>query len=251
MLTHGALRRDTSHCDCLISHFPIGNQRVRMKTIAVAEPHPLLRAGLLHILAGLADTLAVHCIDPTAPESVLQCPQQVDLLILAVSDDADEAVATLRLAAAHLHPKRVLVLCPSGSCWYAGCADYAELAYGCITDDACEATLVAAIRLGLDMREPDAAPLPAPQPAPRAAPLALRLGLESDGEARMLDVTPRQYALLCRFSRGLPLKAIAQDLGISTATARAHASALYERLGVRSKNEAVYVARQRGAHLDE
>lgn len=68
--------------------------------------------------------------------------------------------------------------------------------------------------------------------------------------ARLLDITPRQYEVLLLLARGYPLKTVSRILNISTATAKAHASTLYQRLHVNSKGEAVFAARQRGAQLD-
>lgn len=68
--------------------------------------------------------------------------------------------------------------------------------------------------------------------------------------AQLLNVTPRQYEVLMLLAKGYPIKTVSRMLNISTATAKAHASTLYQRLRVNSKGEAVYAARQRGARFD-
>ncbi len=68
--------------------------------------------------------------------------------------------------------------------------------------------------------------------------------------AQLLNVTPRQYEVLTLLAKGYPIKTVSRMLNISTATAKAHASTLYQRLRVNSKGEAVYAARQRGARFD-
>lgn len=68
--------------------------------------------------------------------------------------------------------------------------------------------------------------------------------------AQLLNVTPRQYEVLTLLAKGYPIKTVSRLLNISTATAKAHASTLYQRLRVNSKGEAVYAARQRGARFD-
>lgn len=65
--------------------------------------------------------------------------------------------------------------------------------------------------------------------------------------ARMLNVTPRQYEVLLLLARGYPIKTVSRVLDISPATAKAHASSLYQRLNVNNKGQAVFAARQRGA----
>ena len=51
------------------------------------------------------------------------------------------------------------------------------------------------------------------------------------------ELTPRQLAVAHHVADGLPYKDIAQRLGISPATVRNYAQAIYERLGVHSRHE--------------
>lgn len=78
---------------------------------------------------------------------------------------------------------------------------------------------------------------------PEAADIAV------PNEACKLGLTPRQYAVLVLLSRGLSLKAVARELDISLGTAKAHTEAMYQRLGAHNRNEAVYIAHQKGARL--
>lgn len=89
----------------------------------------------------------------------------------------------------------------------------------------------------------------APGPAPASAPPP-RTALDPVAGAQLLNVTPRQYEVLTLLARGYPIKTFSRMLNISTATAKAHASTLYQRLRVNSKGEAVYAARQRGVFFD-
>ena len=73
-------------------------------------------------------------------------------------------------------------------------------------------------------------------------------GIEID-EARMLGITPRQYEVLVLLSRGYPIKVICRHLNISPATTKGHSEALYQRLGVHNRNEAVFTAMAQGATL--
>src|SRR5690606_9261035 len=67
--------------------------------------------------------------------------------------------------------------------------------------------------------------------------------------ARLLDLTPRQYEVLCLMARGAPMKIIARRLGISPATVKAHATLVYRRLDASGREQAVFHARRRGATL--
>lgn len=59
-------------------------------------------------------------------------------------------------------------------------------------------------------------------------------------------LTPRERSVLALMDRGLTAKAVAEHLGISWDTARDHIQNVIEKLGVHSKPEAVYRARELG-----
>lgn len=68
-------------------------------------------------------------------------------------------------------------------------------------------------------------------------------------EARMLNLTPRQYEVLALLARGDPIKTISRKLNISISTAKTHTDTLYQRLSVHNGQAAVYEALTRGATL--
>lgn len=97
-----------------------------------------------------------------------------------------------------------------------------------------------------------------PQATPRATPAAPATGKVTPNfqaptterisqEACILQLTPRQYEVLSMLAQGYPLKKVSRELDISIATAKTHAEALYQRLGVNNRNAAVYTAISRGA----
>ncbi len=59
-------------------------------------------------------------------------------------------------------------------------------------------------------------------------------------------LTTRQTEILKLFARGLSYQEVAAQLQVSTQTVKNHASAIYERLGVTNKTEAVFEARLLG-----
>ncbi|ROT45375.1 hypothetical protein CHR62_08395 [Pusillimonas sp. NJUB218] len=71
-----------------------------------------------------------------------------------------------------------------------------------------------------------------------------------DSEADLLGLTPRQYEVLVLLSRGHALKSVSRLLNISLGTTKAHTEAVYQRLGAHNRNEAVYIARAKGARLE-
>ncbi|HLR12846.1 MAG TPA: LuxR C-terminal-related transcriptional regulator [Burkholderiaceae bacterium] len=68
-------------------------------------------------------------------------------------------------------------------------------------------------------------------------------------ELRLLNLTPRQYEVLALLARGYPLKQVSRVLDISLATCKTHTAAIYQRLAVGNRHEAVYLAFSRGATL--
>ncbi len=62
--------------------------------------------------------------------------------------------------------------------------------------------------------------------------------------AKLADLTPQQYKVLQMFAEGLLNKQIAYDLGVSEATIKAHATAIFRKLGVRNRTQAVIALQQ-------
>jgi DNA-binding CsgD family transcriptional regulator len=60
------------------------------------------------------------------------------------------------------------------------------------------------------------------------------------------ELTPRQHEILVLLNEGLTNDAISRKLFLSQKTVGNHVQAILERLGARSRTEAVFVARQRG-----
>ncbi len=66
----------------------------------------------------------------------------------------------------------------------------------------------------------------------------------SDIEARLATLTPQQFRVLGMISEGLLNKQIAYDLDISEATIKAHVTAIFKKLGVRSRTQAVIAVKE-------
>ncbi|MBU4613069.1 response regulator transcription factor [Achromobacter sp. GG226] len=255
-------------------------------TIVLLEPHPLIRVGLQQLIGQMA--LPVHTLAPERvdPDALMNLALDIELLILGIPADWAAARELTAHARRRLRPRSILLICPPENAWSASGVEIDNV-YCCVPSDASPLTLQAAIRMGLGRepwREDDPpagsacpcsgadSPGQAMHPDPPVA--ALAEGLATEGfvsqvsvpndpvfdpeshegtlrarEMQRLDLTERQYDVLVRMGRGEPIKTIARHLGISPATARAHASAIYQRLGVRSKGEAVHAARCKGALL--
>ena len=62
--------------------------------------------------------------------------------------------------------------------------------------------------------------------------------------SRLSDLTPQQYRVLQMLAEGLLNKQIAYDFGVSEATIKAHATAIFRKLGVRNRTQAVIALQQ-------
>ncbi|GGL88032.1 hypothetical protein GCM10010129_34820 [Streptomyces fumigatiscleroticus] len=79
---------------------------------------------------------------------------------------------------------------------------------------------------------------------------AVLAAVDQDGRGRQDPVTPaaslteREHMVLLRLQEDVPLRQIGSDLFISLNTVKSHARAVYRKLGVSSRTEAVDRARQ-------
>jgi PAS domain S-box-containing protein len=73
----------------------------------------------------------------------------------------------------------------------------------------------------------------------------IRLG-DTQGEGEAVELSRREQQVLERLAAGMNNDAIAADLGLSAQTVRNYVSNIYDKLGVRSRAEAVVWARERG-----
>lgn len=246
-----------------------------MATILLLEPHPLLRLGLRHLLAQAHVPGDLIDLDPAALQEPDPWTHHADLLVFGLPAEAEQGWHTLAELCQRLKPLRVLVLADHlpAPLPEAGMPDAVRglLAKTCSAD-----ALEAAIRLVLAGGECFPSQLPAArhaEPSPvearhDAAPIVVPLHsvpthlpdvaapsqaapLETPASgAHLLNITERQYEVLALLARGYPIKTVSRLLNISVATAKTHACTLYQRLHVRNKGEAVYVALQRGATLN-
>jgi LuxR family maltose regulon positive regulatory protein len=75
---------------------------------------------------------------------------------------------------------------------------------------------------------------------PHAPPLALA------SKSLVETVSPRELQILERLAQGYSNLAVAQQLSLSGNTVKWHLRQIYDKLGAKNRNEAVFLARQRG-----
>jgi len=67
---------------------------------------------------------------------------------------------------------------------------------------------------------------------------------QSEINEKISSLTPQQYRILTMFADGLLNKQIAFELGVSEATVKSHSSAIFLKLGVKSRTQAVIMMNQ-------
>ncbi len=204
--------------------------------IIIADDHPLFRSALRQAVRqalGTVDVVEADCI---------RALQEV----LAVEADYDLVLLDLAMPGAHGY---------SGLIFLRG--QYPALPVVVISGSEQEDVMRRAMACGASGFIPKSAPLADMTAAIRAVlrgerwtPRGLRweaTGASEDSFARRLgSLTPQQFRVLGMVAEGLLNKQIAHELNVSEATIKAHLTALFRKLGVRSRTQAVIAVKQMG-----
>lgn len=201
-------------------------------TIIIVSPNPLARIGLVALLDDLDDLTIVSDLaqDIDLPEEVIQ--HDPDAVLWDFGQNAELAITSLRTQVDSGSVPPVVVLLPDDeqveAVQQAGAA-------GILASESTAEQIVAALHAatqGLYVLD-----------ASFAYPNA-----ETDNESEALaePLTPREDEVLQLVARGLPNKAIALELGISTHTVKFHVNALLTKLNAQSRTEAVIRATRLG-----
>lgn len=234
-----------------------------MVQIVIVEPHPLLRLGLAGLMACLTST--DHIKSQSYDELYHSPPHATPTDLVLLGAHPEERINLLIQAARRAHSPKRMVLMSESPTPPASWTNLPSLVADYICTGASAETILSAIHSLVQPRhaprstfghgikprhellsEPASASQPYfPQMAPRST-MAYKVEVD---EARMLGLSPRQYEVLVLLAQGHPIKLICRQLDISLATTKGHLEALYQRLGVHNRNEAVFVAMAQGATL--
>lgn len=234
-----------------------------MVQIVIVEPHPLLRLGLSGLMACL--TSADHIKSETYDDLYHSPPQAIPADLVLLGARPEERINLLIQAARRAHSPKRMVLMSDSPAPPASWTNLPSLVVDYICTGSSAEAILAAVhslvqprhaprssfghgmnpRHGLSPEPGGNAPPYYPQTTPRNT-MAFKLEVD---EARMLGLSPRQYEVLVLLAQGYPIKLICRQLNISLATTKGHLEALYQRLGVHNRNEAVFVAMAQGAAL--
>ena len=247
-----------------------------MAKLILIEAQPLIRLGMAGVLQPLNDDAFLQSCGPHDPERAALAGSAPDIMIYGMSGDGTHDWPHLHHAQQEIAPRRVLLLPDTVTHDLLRDAHANDTIAGCVAKNATPAEIKAAIMM-IDAGGEcfprcrrrvlnDGGPVRRSRagagggtgsvfhdtrwPVEAGSPERAQFQSIAD-QADALDVTPRQFEVLSLLAKGHPIKTVARRMEISVATAKTHASSLYQRLGVTNKTQAVYVARQRGVQFDE
>jgi two-component system, NarL family, response regulator DegU len=200
--------------------------------IVIIDDHPIVRAGMRQVLA-TAPEMTVVAEGATGAEALrLIAEFQPDVLALDVNlPDMSGMEVTRRLRALDT-PTAILILTVHDdqqtalALWEAGAAGYV------LKDDALE-TLVSAVRTVARGEN---------WLSPTIAGKVVRYTRGDKSPEQISPLTPRELEVLRLLAQGLDNETIAHQLILTRRTVQNHVSAIYGKLGVTSRAEAVLYA---------
>ncbi len=232
-----------------------------MYAAALIDHHPILRLGLARILSNIATIREVRTYDPeylATGAAHSESGLEVQILLFGLSSNPTRDQELLIRMTELTSPRYVLLLAEN-----VGETSVSHpLVSGRVRKSAPSELIEAAVRLIMaggrcfpsscdndEMAEPaDASTVYGPE-ADNSSVSGWPNPSMIAASARSLRITPRQFEILMLRARGYSHKAVGQMLNISEATVKAHASAMYRRLDVSTRQEAVKMATERGIHF--
>ena len=204
--------------------------------IAVADDHPVVRDGLVAMLETQPDFEIVGSAETGSDAVTLVTTTRPDVLLLDLEMPVLDGVGVLRRLRAENTQVRVIVFTVFDTDERIIAAVEAGAA-GYLLKGAPRADVFAAVRIvaaGGSLL------------APLATSAVLRRVRGETAPETGPSLTPRERAVLENLARGLANKQIAAELGISERTVKFHVSAVFAKLGVGNRTEAVTRAAQAG-----
>ncbi|MBD8514705.1 response regulator transcription factor [Photobacterium sp. WH77] len=198
-------------------------------TIVIADDHPLFRNALfqsVHMAVSKANLLEADSLDTLL--QLLDKEPDVDLLLLDLKmPGANGMSGLIQLRAQHPELPVVVVSANEEASVIRQVRHHG--AFGFIPKSSDMRELISALNQVLD-GEPYFPPgIGEDEDNPELDALA----------ARIATLTPQQYKVLCMLSDGLLNKQIAYELNVSEATIKAHMTAIFRKLGVKNRTQAV------------
>lgn len=196
-----------------------------MSRVLIADDHPLVRAALqAAVRRTRPDVACLHAESLTVARRILEREPDIALVLLDLRmADCDGFVGLLTLRAEHPATPVVVVSASEDARTVERALSFG--AAGFIPKSASLATMTRALEAVLAGEVwNSAAELPPPD------------------DRRLGSLTPAQLRILVELSKGRLNKQIAYDMGVSEATVKAHVTAIFRKLGVQNRTQAVILA---------
>jgi len=201
------------------------------RKIIIADDHPLFRTAMQQAVKQLVpDVIIEQAESLPGLQQLVEQHKDADLILLDLQMPGAHGYSGLVFLRSHYPEIPVIVV--------SACEDPAIMcqaidheASGYIAKSSPLEDIAKAIEMVLqgDIYLPDVARRHQHQPNQNALDLAERLA----------SLTPQQFRVLTMMSEGMLNKQIAYDLDVSEATIKAHVTAIFRKLGVRTRTQAV------------
>jgi DNA-binding NarL/FixJ family response regulator len=215
----------------------VATETIRIVTI---DDHPLVRTGMRQVLDAAAG-MAVVAEGATGADALrLSAQFHPDVLVLDVNlPDMSGVEVTRRLQTLAADTAVVIFTVHSDRETALGLVEAGAAGY-VLKDDAAE-TLANAVRVVAHGES---------WISPKIAGLVIHPSREQGMPTPLMQLTPRELEVLRLLAQGLDNEAIAHELTLTRRTVQNHVSAIYGKLGITSRAEAVlYALRYKVAHV--
>ena len=207
-----------------------------VRTVLIADDHPLVRAGLVAAVAhALAPERLLEAED--FPETLEQATtaEDLDLIVLDLRMPGAQGLSGLMMLKA-MRPEAPVLVCSGVAEKRVIAAASAVGASGFVSKsaspDEIEATLIAVMN-------GEAPGLPAPEASAET----------KDFAARIRELSPQQFRVMSLIGDGLLNKQIAHEMGLSVSTVKGHVTELLRKLNIPRRT--MLIAALRDFSLDE
>jgi DNA-binding NarL/FixJ family response regulator len=201
-------------------------------TIVIADDHPLFRNALfqsVHMAISGANLLEADSLDTLL--NLLQKQPDVDLLLLDLKMPGANGMSGLMQLRSAYPDLAIVVISASEDASVINQVK-SHGAFGFIPKSSDMRSLISALNQVLDG-------IPFfPQGLPQSSTN------QNDMSEKLSSLTPQQYKVLSMLADGLLNKQIAYELDVSVATIKAHMTAIFRKLGVTNRTQAVILLQQ-------
>ncbi|WP_254608082.1 response regulator [Burkholderia lata] len=205
--------------------------------ILIVDDHAILRDGVEMLLRrGDGDTVVVQANSADDAVRLLDEHADLDAIVLDLKLQGMDGLDALSVFAT-MRPGLPVIVLSSSEDPGAVRSAFAQGAMGYVPKSASPRTLLSAIRIALN-GERYVPPLLLDDPAPRPP--------DGAAAARGSTLTQRQVEVLRYLAEGVPNKVIADKLGLSEKTVKAHITAIFKALNVINRTQAAAAGRKAG-----